>query len=80
MVSILEIVRVENYMPKNQRGKYQKWGSRRTIKLIGGSTWESNPPGRFLIPLTGFEDRAAHQRLKYFRDIKDMKLQKDSSN
>ena len=28
----------------------------------GGSTWESNPPGRFLIPPTGFEDRAAHQR------------------
>ena len=35
--------------------------------MIGGSTWESNPPGKFLIPPTGFEDRAAHQRLKYFR-------------
>ena len=23
--------------------------------------WESNPPGRFLAPLTGFEDRGAHQ-------------------
>jgi hypothetical protein len=22
----------------------------------GGSTWESNPPGRFLIPPTSFED------------------------
>ena len=34
--------------------------------MYGGSTWESNPPGRFLIPPTGFEDRAAHQRPKCF--------------
>ena len=27
----------------------------------GGNMWESNPPGRFLAPLTGFEDRGAHQ-------------------
>ena len=24
--------------------------------------WESNPPGKFLTPHTGFEDRRAHQR------------------
>jgi hypothetical protein len=30
--------------------------------VIGGSAWESNPPGKFLTPHTGFEDRAAHQR------------------
>ena len=29
--------------------------------LFGGNMWESNPPGRFLAPLTGFEDRGAHQ-------------------
>ena len=28
---------------------------------FGGNMWESNPPGRFLAPLTGFEDRGAHQ-------------------
>ncbi len=33
----------------------------------GGSAWESNPPGKFLTPHTGFEDRAAHQRLTRFR-------------
>ena len=32
----------------------------------GGSTWESNPPSEFLIHPTGFEDRAARQRLTYF--------------
>ena len=35
---------------------------------IGGNAWESNPPRRFLIPPTGFEDRAAHQRPTRFRD------------
>jgi hypothetical protein len=30
--------------------------------MFGGSAWESNPPGKFLTPHTGFEDRAAHQR------------------
>jgi len=34
--------------------------------VFGGSTWESNPPGRFPIPPTGFEDRAAHQRRTCF--------------
>ena len=28
---------------------------------LGGNMWESNPPGRLLAPLTGFEDRGAHQ-------------------
>jgi hypothetical protein len=31
------------------------------LKLIGGSAWESNPPGRVLAPHTGFEVREAHQ-------------------
>jgi hypothetical protein len=35
---------------------------KRSEMLNGGSTWESNPPGKFLTPLTGFEDRATHQR------------------
>lgn len=35
----------------------------------GGSVWESNPPGRFLIPPTGFEDRADHQRPTHFQKI-----------
>ena len=43
-------------------------------KEFGGSTWESNPPGRFLIPLTGFEDRAAHQRPSCFRRGHDERL------
>ena len=30
-------------------------------RAIGGNMWESNPPGRLLAPLTGFEDRGAHQ-------------------
>ena len=30
--------------------------------IIGGGSQESNLPGRFLIPLTSFEDWAAHQR------------------
>ena len=28
---------------------------------FGGNMWESNPPGRLLAPLNGFEDRGAHQ-------------------
>ena len=28
---------------------------------IGGSAWESNPPGTVLAPHTGFEVREAHQ-------------------
>ena len=30
-------------------------------RASGGNMWESNPPGRLLAPLTGFEDRGAHQ-------------------
>ena len=29
---------------------------------FGGNMWELNPPGRFLAPLNGFEDRGTHQR------------------
>ena len=31
------------------------------LRLSGGNMWESNPPGRLLAPLNGFEDRGAHQ-------------------
>ena len=41
---------------KNAPGKMISGGI-----LFGGNMWESNPPGRFLAPLTGFEDRGAHQ-------------------
>ena len=40
---------------KNRPGKLRFRGD------FGGNMWESNPPGRFLAPLTGFEDRGAHQ-------------------
>ena len=36
-------------------------GNRLSEGYFGGNMWESNPPGRFLAPLTGFEDRGAHQ-------------------
>ena len=40
----------------------RKMQSRRKIlRLSGGNMWESNPPGRLLAPLNGFEDRGAHQ-------------------
>jgi hypothetical protein len=39
-----------------------------SVKKFGGSAWESNPPGKFLTPHTGFEDRAAHQRPTRFHD------------
>ena len=29
--------------------------------LIGGSAWESNPPGTLFTPHTGFEVQEAHQ-------------------
>ena len=35
--------------------------------IIGGGTQESNLPGKFLIPLTRFEDEAAHQRPTYLQ-------------
>ena len=34
---------------------------RKILRSSGGNMWESNPPGRLLAPLNGFEDRAAHQ-------------------
>ena len=36
--------------------------------LIGGSAWESNPPGTVLAPHTGFEVREAHQRPWHFHE------------
>ena len=37
---------------------------------IGGSAWESNPPGTFLAPHTGFEVRELHQIAAHFRACK----------
>ena len=37
-----------------------------TKKLIGGSAWESNPPGTVLTPHTGFEVREPHQPAAHF--------------
>ena len=36
-------------------------------KAIGGSAWESNPPGTVLTPHTGFEVREPHQPAAHFR-------------
>ncbi len=36
-------------------------------KKVGGSAWESNPPGTVLAPHTGFEVREPHQRAVHFR-------------
>ena len=45
--------------------------------IIGGSAWESNPPGTLFTPHTGFEVQEAHQRPVHFRVMrrKDKKLQ-----
>ena len=45
-------------MPKNEKNAF---GNDISEGIFGGNMWESNPPGRFLAPLTGFEDRGAHQ-------------------
>jgi hypothetical protein len=34
---------------------------------VGGSAWESNPPGTVLAPHTGFEVRELHQTAAHFR-------------
>ena len=34
---------------------------------VGGSAWESNPPGTVLTPHTGFEVREPHQPAAHFR-------------
>ena len=36
-------------------------------RAIGGSAWESNPPGTVLTPHTGFEVREPHQPAAHFR-------------
>ncbi len=36
---------------------------------IGGSAWESNPPGGVLARHTGFEDQGPHQIAVHFRDM-----------
>ena len=33
--------------------------------FFGGNMWESNPPGRFLAPHNGFEDRGAQPAPRY---------------
>ena len=38
-----------------KRTIFGRWSS-------GGNMWESNPPGRFLAPHNGFEDRGTHRR------------------
>ena len=35
--------------------------------MLGGSAWESNPPGTVLAPHTGFEVRELHQTAAHFR-------------
>jgi hypothetical protein len=35
-------------------------------KNVGGSAWESNPPGTVLAPHTGFEVRELHQTAAHF--------------
>ena len=44
-----------------QKSKKKASGNGISGGIFGGNMWESNPPGRFLAPLTGFEDRGAHQ-------------------
>ena len=34
--------------------------------MLGGSAWESNPPGTVLAPHTGFEVRELHQTAAHF--------------
>ncbi len=46
-------------------------------ELNGGSAWESNPPGKFLTPHTGFEDRAAHQRPTRFHNRETWRVRKN---
>ena len=54
--SFLHFTQIDSDMSITENGK-----AAGKPAAFGGNMWESNPPGRLLAPLNGFEDRGAHQ-------------------